>query len=98
MIGTILLCWFLNITFLERFYIRDKQNALLNVYDYINASIEKGTFDSEDFGLELQALSARYNMDVLILDVDSKTLKYAGVDPEKTKLHLWDNLFLQKQN
>ena len=52
MSGTILLCWFLNITFLEKFYIRDKQTALLNAYAFINSAIEQGTFDSEEFELE----------------------------------------------
>lgn len=97
MAGTILLCWFLNITFLENFYIRDKQENLLDAYDFINLSIKQGNFDSEQFELELQGLSARYNMDVLILDADSQTLKYAGVNPETTRIHLWDNLFLQEQ-
>lgn len=97
MAGTILLCWFLNISFLEKFYIRDKQAALLNAYTFINSAIEQGTFDSEEFELELQGLSARYNMDILILDADSKTLKYAGVNPETTRIQLWDNLFLQGQ-
>jgi len=96
MAGTILLCWFLNISFLEKYYIYDKQNALLHAYEVVNSAIEEGTFDSEDFGLELQGLSARYNMDILILDADSRTLKYAGGDPETAKLHLWDNLFLRE--
>jgi len=98
MAGTILLCWFLNITFLEKFYIQDKQNALLDAYKFINSSVEQGIFDTEEFELELQGLSARYNMDVLILDADSRTLKYAGVNPEMTRIHLWDNLFLQEQD
>ena len=97
MAGTILLCWFLNISFLEKFYIRDKQAVLLNAYAFINSAIEQGTFDTEEFELELQGLSARYNMDVLILDADSKTLKYAGVNPETARIQLWDNLFLQGQ-
>ena len=97
MAGTILLCWFLNITFLEKFYIQDKQNTLLDAYKFINDAVEQGTFDTEEFELELQGLSARYNMDVLILDADSQTLKYAGVNPEMTRIHLWDNLFLQNQ-
>ena len=97
MAGTILLCWFLNISFLEKFYIRDKQAALLNAYAFINSAIEQGTFDTEEFELELQGLSARYNMDVLILDADSRTLKYAGVNPETARIQLWDNLFLQGQ-
>lgn len=95
MAGTILLCWFLNISFLERFYIRDKQNVLLNAYQVINDAVEDGIFDSEEFELELQGLSARYNIDILILDVDSQAVKYVGGDPETSKLHLWDNLFLQ---
>lgn len=97
MTGTILLCWFLNISFLEKYYIHDKQNALLNAYQVINESIEDEMFDTEEFGLELQGLSARYNMDILILDADSRTLRYAGGDPETAKLQLWDNLFLRER-
>ena len=96
MAGTILLCWFLNITFLESFYIRDKQEVLLNAYEMINHAALEQTLDTEDFELQLQSLCSRYNMDVLILDVDSQTVKYAGVDPEATKIQLWDNLFLEK--
>ena len=97
MAGTILLCWFLNITFLEKFYIQDKLSTLLDAYEFINTAVEQEVFDTEEFELELQGLSARYNMDVLILDADSQTLKYAGVNPEMTRIHLWDNLFLQGQ-
>ena len=98
MTGTILLCWFLNISFLEKYYIHDKQNALLNAYRMINKAIEEEIIDTEEFGLELQGLSARYNMDILILDADSRTLRYAGGDPETAKLQLWDNLFLRERN
>ena len=98
MAGTILLCWFLNISFLEKYYIHDKQNALLHAYRMINKAIEEEIIDTEEFGLELQGLSARYNMDILILDADSRTLRYAGGDPETAKLQLWDNLFLRERN
>lgn len=94
MTGTILLCWFLNISFLEKYYIHDKQNALLNAYQGINEAIEEDKFNTEGFELELQGLSARYNLDVLILDEDSRTLKYAGGNPETAKLQLWDKIFL----
>ena len=96
MTGTILLCWFLNISFLEDYYIYDKQNALLNAYHIMNKAIEDETINTEEFGLELQGLSARYNLDILILDADSRTLRYAGGDPETAKLQLWDNLFLRE--
>lgn len=96
MAGTILLCWFLNITFLEDFYISDKEDSLLDVYQIINDAAKEGTLNTEEFDLQLQMLSGRYNMDVLVLDVDSQTVKYAGTDPEATKVQLWDNLFLDK--
>ena len=96
MAGTILLCWFLNISFLEDFYISDKEDSLLDVYQIINDAAKEGTLNTEEFDLQLQMLSGRYNMDVLVLDVDSQTVKYAGTDPEATKVQLWDNLFLDK--
>lgn len=98
MTGTILLCWFLNITFLEDFYISDKEDSLLNVYHIINDAAKEGTLNTEEFDLQLQMLSGRYNMDVLVLDVDSQTVKYAGTDPEATKVQLWDNLFLDEND
>lgn len=68
----------------------------MNAYEMINHAAVEQTLDTEDFELQLQSLCSRYNMDVLILDVDSQTVKYAGVDPEATKIQLWDNLFLEK--
>lgn len=97
MAGTILLCWILNITFLEDFYIKDKKETLLNAYYVLNTAAKQGTMNTEKFDLQLQTLSGRYNMDVLVLDVNSKTVKYAGNDPEAIKIQLWDNLFLGEQ-
>lgn len=98
MAGTILLCWGLNIAFLEDFYIKDKEASLLNVYQLINDAAKKGTMNTEEFDFQLQIISSRYNMDVLVLDVDSQTVKYAGNDPEATKIQLWDNLFLDERH
>ena len=98
MAGTILLCWGLNIAFLEDFYIKDKEASLLNVYQIINDAAKQGTMNTEEFDFQLQIISSRYNMDVLVLDVDSQTVKYAGNDPEATKIQLWDNLFLDERH
>ncbi len=97
MAGTILLCWFLNITFLEDFYISDKQQTLLSAYNTINNAAKQETLNTDEFNLQLQGISSRYNMDILVLDVDSQTVKYAGNDPEATKVQLWDNLFLDEK-
>ena len=96
MSGTILLCWFLNNIFLKEYYIKNKQSVLMDAYEKLNEAANQGTIDTEDFDLELQMLCGRYNMDILVLDVDSKMIKYTGNDPESARLQLWDNLFLQE--
>ena len=92
MLGTILLCWFLNSTFLDDFYFRNKKTDLMKIYQSLNQASQKGTLISEDYGYELQNLCARYNMDVLVLDMESRMLRFAGTDLETTRLQLWDNL------
>ncbi len=92
---TILLCWFLNNTFLENYYIHDKQKVLLNAYTTVNKAANEGIINTDEFDLELKSLCGRYNLDILVVDVDSQTVKYTGRDPETSKLQLWDNLFAE---
>ena len=48
--GTVILCWFFNNTFLERFYIYNKQTELYKGYQLVNEAwnnhtLENGAFD-----------------------------------------------------
>ena len=40
--GTILLCWFINNTFLEKYYMERRQQVLLHAYDKINDAANNG--------------------------------------------------------
>ncbi len=95
MAATILLCWLLNNIFLEKYYIRNKQVVLLDAYDKINQAATERRFNTDEFDVQLQTLCGRYNIDILVVDVDSKTIKYTAKDPDSLKLQLWDNLFLE---
>ena len=90
MAGTIFLCWILNSVFLEDFYINDKKDNILYAYEVINRAAKDNQMNTEEFDLRLQGLCNRYNLDVLVLDVNSQMVKYAGNDPEATKRQLWD--------
>jgi len=94
MFGTILLCWFLNNTFLEDFYINNKKNDLLTMYDSLNNAANDDVLITDEYGITLQNLCSRYNVDVLVLDVDSQMVRFAGSDLESTRLQLLDYLFL----
>ena len=49
MTGTILLCWFLNSRFLERYYIYNKQQVMLKAYELLNKATQDGSIQSDDF-------------------------------------------------
>ena len=95
--GAFLLCWFINTLFMERFYISNKESELLDAYVFINEAAINEQFGDDEFIRQLQSRCARFNMDVLVVDVNSQTMTYAGNNPEATKLMLWDNLFLSKK-
>ena len=66
MTGTILLCWFLNSTLLEKYYTSNKQNVLLTAYHNINEATSKGNTNSDTFKIEVQKLCGIYNITILI--------------------------------
>lgn len=93
MIGTIVLCWFINNTFLERYYLNNKQNALLNAYRYINAASNDGKINSEEFDIEFQKICGKNNIGFILLDAETKTLKTSTNDYEFLSRKLLNNLF-----
>lgn len=90
---TILCCWFINNTFLESFYMNNKQNALKEVYYSANKAFNDGSAKTEEFDIELQKLCERYNVSMLILDEDSQTLKATMHESDFLKRQLLDNIF-----
>lgn len=91
--GTILLCWFINTTFLEKFYIQDKQAVLLKAYDSINEAIENGSIQSEEFDQELQKICEAKNLAVIVIDAESQTIKSTSHNEQMMGRRLFDNFF-----
>ena len=91
--GMILLCLLANSTLLEKYYINDKKNALIKAYTSINAASNAGDITSELYDIELQKIRDKYNINILILDSDSKTVKTTMLDQEFAIKHLLNNIF-----
>lgn len=66
MSATIFLCWFINNTFLPRYYERNRINDLLDGYEIILKAAETDSFFSEEFKLELQQMSGRSNISSIV--------------------------------
>ncbi len=95
MAGTVLLCWFLNNTFLERYYITNKQTVLLDVYADLQRAVETGTLDSESYDLKLQQSCAKHNLSLLVVDANSRTIKISGNDSDFMKRQLLQHVFMR---
>ena len=95
MIGTILLCWFINNTFLEKYYMNDKQKALLETYQFMNRASNEDKIGTEEFDIEFQKICGRYNVSFVLLDAESKTLKTSTPDYSTLNRRLLNNLFDQ---
>ena len=95
MSGTILLCWFLNNGFLEKYYLRNKQQVMRRSYQNINEAISNGSIQSEEFENQLQRLCGIYNISVIVIDADSTLVQSAGSDSDIMIKYLLDRVFLE---
>lgn len=91
--GTILLCLILNSTLLERYYINNKENALVKAYNSINKASSEGDITSDEYDIELRKICEKYNIHVLVADGESETIKASMNDPEIAITQLFDNIF-----
>ena len=91
--STILLCLLANSTLLEKYYINNKKTVLIKSYASINAASNAGDITSELYDIELQKIRDKYNINVLVLDSDSKMVKTTMIDQEFAIKHLLNNIF-----
>ena len=92
--GTILLCLLLNSTLLERYYTENKIKALIQAYESINKAANAGDITSDTFDIELQKICGKYNINVLVADSDSETIKTSLSDPNYVIRHLLNNIIV----
>lgn len=95
--ATILLCWFINSTFLGSYYIENKKNVLLYAYESINDAAAEGRINSEEYDIELQRICGKYNISMVVIDSNSQTVKSTFSSPDLLIRQLWDNLFGKKK-
>lgn len=97
MAGTILLCWFINNTFLERYYIMNKRTVLLNIYGELQNAVANDGLNSETYTLGLQQSCAKYNLSLLVVDANSSTIKVMGSGSEFMKEQLLQHVFMMTE-
>lgn len=91
--ATILLCWFINNTLLDDYYIKNKMKVLKSAYELVDNAFRQGNAATEEFELQLQKVIEKYNIALIVLDAESRTLITSRNDHGTMSRRLWDNFF-----
>ncbi len=98
MTGTIGMCLLINQLFLERIYIKHKENAILSAFASINEATTNGDISSENFDKELRLICDTYNISMIVIDASSNMIKSASNDSNILLRRLYDNVFNNDKN
>ena len=91
--GTIILCWFINTTFLEKYYMLHKQDTLIDGYDVINYASETGELNSSGFDVTFDNLCANGNIAVMIISSDRTIVRSSVNDNQVILMEFMNILF-----
>jgi signal transduction histidine kinase len=98
MAGTIVLCWIINNIFLEKFYVQNKKDTIIDAYARLNEVVSNGDITSDDFDVELRRTCDMYNISILVIDAGSNTIKSSTRDAERLMRRLYDKMFNPDKN
>ena len=97
MAATVLLCWFINNTFLERYYLQEKQRLLLSAYEQINAEMANPSMDAMELEAALYRFCTMNNVGVIIMSAEAEAI-VTVYDTVAMRLQLIDNIFGRHDN
>lgn len=89
----IVLIMLANIFLLEQFYYNAKQSALEQVYESLNEAAQDGSINSITYGTKLTQLGNRENVNVLVMDQESQTVRIFTTDSATMVSRMFDNIF-----
>lgn len=96
--GTLMLCWVLNNAFLEKYYVINQQNTLLNGFATIDMASESGELYSSEFDVVFDNLCANGNVTVMIISSDRTILRSSVNNTQKMLIEFMDIIFGERQN
>jgi signal transduction histidine kinase len=77
---------------MEKFYIQNKREAIIAAYRSIAQAVGNGDITSDEFDVEISHICERYNIEMIVLDADSKTVKTSSSNAELLARILWENM------
>lgn len=96
--GTILLCWILNVTLLEGYYVKYKQASLINGFTQIDQASRDGRLATEEFDVPFEKICAGGNMTILILTEDGEVVRSSTNGTDALRLQFWEMVLESEVN
>lgn len=86
--ATILSCLLANVFFLERIYIREKKQDLMETYNLLNENTDIEKWTDEEFRSELEKACSLYNLKIIVLDYRNVEELYSVLDKTALRFKL----------
>ena len=74
-VGTIVVCFLLNTSFLGTFYTMQKKNLLMESYETIQNASDEGSLYSSEFDQEFDKLCSNQNLSIIIMSADGTPMR-----------------------
>lgn len=91
--GTVLMCWFFNTTFLEKYYVFHKEKELRNNFEQVRQICEQLGDTSEDAYVEFERICATGNINMLITDRDRDLVWSSYSSAQRFQMQMEDWLY-----
>lgn len=91
--GTILLCWFINTTLLEKYYIANKERTLVGIFQEMDEVAGKRTGNSEKFISEIEKKCANSNINLMVIRSDGTIIQSNVSNKELLREQFLDIIF-----
>ena len=98
MAGTLLVCLLLNNFLLPGYYENKREKALLKTYEMLEEAVMGGYLATDDFKIELEKISGRYNIMGAVQDMNGNMVGTFGNDVEILRRLLWDRIYTPVKN
>lgn len=95
--GTVMLCWFINTSFLGKYYMLNKEDSLLDGFMVIDEASRTGELTSSDFDVTFDNLCANGNITVMIIS-SNRTIVRSSVNDNQVILMEFMNVLFGDDN
>jgi two-component system sensor histidine kinase VanS len=93
MFGVLVLTWLANVFFLEPYYIRKKQQTVIEAYEMLNQGAVQELFLDEDYQARLNHMSFTDNISILVIDTSGMIQLYTVRDFRILQNTLYNYIF-----